>query len=264
LDTNELPCPEAVSCSELLRTATLGRELRWVRETGSTSDDLRREAREGARAGLVLVADAQTRGRGRGDHVWRSLPGEDLTFSVLLRPSAPAHQVPELALVAGVAVARAVEHALPRAQRPGRVGLKWPNDVWLDGRKVAGVLVEAITRGGEVGGVVVGIGLNVGSREFSPELAGRATSLALAEGSTDRAAVLACLLGELEALVGQWEHEGLASVLDELAARDALRGRTVEVGGVEGVAAGIDESGALVVEGPRGRVLVMAGEVAWR
>lgn len=237
------------------RGVSLGEALDVREETGSTNDDAKAAARAGAPHGAVFVADRQTRGRGRLGRAWFAAPGESLAFSVLLRPRAPLERLPGLALLVGLAVAAAVE----RAGGALRVQLKWPNDVWLEGRKVGGILVEALTQGERVA-VIVGVGVNVGVRGFPAELEALATSLALEGASADRAALLADVLAELEARLPRFEAEGLVPWAAELAARDALAGRPVDVEGVRGTARGIESSGALLVETPGGVVPVVAGE----
>lgn len=156
-----------------------------VRETaGSTNDELRGFAQNGAPGGMVLLALQQTAGRGRRGAAWFSVPGESLAFSILVRPEEPKALWPRLALAAGLAVAEAVEFFGPAA------GIKWPNDVWIGKRKVAGILVEA---GPDF--AIVGIGLNVNTSVFPPEVANIATSLRIETGlDFPRADVLGAII----------------------------------------------------------------------
>jgi BirA family biotin operon repressor/biotin-[acetyl-CoA-carboxylase] ligase len=143
-----------------------------VRESAaSTNDELRTLAEKGASEGLVLLAMEQTAGRGRRGAVWYAPAGESLAFSILLRPKEPKALWPRLALAAGLSVAQAVESFGPSA------GIKWPNDVWIGRRKVAGILVEA---GRDF--AIVGIGLNVNSTKFPSEVSEIATSLRIETG----------------------------------------------------------------------------------
>lgn len=232
-------------------------------ETGSTNDDALAAARSGAREGTVFVAEAQTRGRGRRGRSWRSAPGANLTFSLVLRPRLPVDRVATLALAAGLAVrAAASRHVEPP------LGVKWPNDVVTlpevgtgPLRKLAGVLVESSVARGVVEAVVVGVGLNVDEREFSPDVAEKATSLALLGGQAQREDLLVQLLRELEDRVESLQGGGLPALLEELRAHDALRGRRVSVDGSEGVARGISERGELLLEGAGGVRAVLAGTV---
>ena len=247
-------------CTSLLagRGVALGQPLEYRAVTGSTNDDAMAAARAGAPHGATFVADEQTRGRGRRGHRWSAAPGESLTFSVVLRPELPLERLSALTLAVGLAVRDAIA---PRIHAPAKV--KWPNDVLVDGRKLAGVLVESQLASGALSAVVVGIGLNVAMRELPAEIRGTASSLALS-GATDldREALLVDLLQALDGRVQSYEREGLAAMLDELARFDALAGRRVRVDPVTGIARGIDRDGALLVEDDSGtRQRVMSGTV---
>lgn len=248
--------------------APVGRPLSVVAETGSTNDDARLAAAQGAPHGAAFLADAQTKGRGRGGHTWHSPPGENLYLSMIARPSVPAASIAPVALAVGVAVARVVEAmGVP-------VWIKWPNDVLAGERragepaihaakKLAGILVEGQLRGMEVASVIVGAGLNVHARSFPEEIARRATSLAmLGVMDRDRSAIAAALLAGIGAAITSFEQDRLASFTADLDRLDALRGARVEVSGVRGIAEGIDAEGMLLVRGADGsRNRVGTGEV---
>ncbi len=241
-------------------SSQLGQPLHRLAITTSTNDEAKRAAKEGAPHGSTWVAEQQTAGRGRQGRTWESPPGENLLFSVLLRVTCPPSRIPPLALVAGLAVRDAVARAAPGAD----VRIKWPNDVLVEDKKIAGVLVEAVTMGSRVEAVIVGIGLNVHTRVFPEELAERATSVALvASEPPDRAQLLADVLGNLErdgeVVVGR----GLGPLRSRLMAADALNGRRVKSdGGDEGVAEGIDDEGRLLVRREDGVIARWAaGEV---
>ena len=236
-----------------------GAEVTIVPSTASTNDDARAAARARAPHGSVFLADAQSRGRGRGDHRWHSPPGENLYLSLLLRPRLAAAATAAFALVAGVVVARVVE-----ASAPVRASVKWPNDVLVDGRKVAGILVEASIRGDRVESLVAGVGLNVHTRTFPVDLAARATSLALLGApapALDRTALAAAVVTGLVEALARYEREGLVPFAAELRARDALLGAGVTIGETTGEAAGIDDTGRLLVRAGDGVVPVVSGEV---
>ncbi|UQA58196.1 biotin--[acetyl-CoA-carboxylase] ligase [Polyangium aurulentum] len=239
----------------------LGRPVTIEAVTASTNDDARRAAQAGAPHGALFLADAQTRGRGRGGHAWHSPRGENLYMSIVLRPRVELSALPTLALVLGLCVARAVDEAF--AAEGMRAGIKWPNDVIVDGRKIAGLLVESSLRGGALEAVVAGVGLNVRTTSFPEEIADRATSLAvLGAHEQDRAMVAARVLAALEAALPAFEASGLASFLAELERRDVLRGVPIEVGEVRGTAAGVDEDGYLRIRGEDGELhRVAAGSV---
>ena len=240
--------------------SAIGSPLSVAGETTSTNDDARRAAMEGAPHGATFLADAQTAGRGRGGHSWFSPPGENLYMSTILRPRVSPADIAPITLAIGLAVARVVGRCLRGA---GRVGLKWPNDVLVDGRKIAGVLVEGQLRGDRVTSLVAGIGVNVGTRAFPPELRDLATSLALAGvGDLDRERLAAALVAEVGCVVSAFEAAHLAPMLPEIRALDSLRDREVDVGGSRGLAVGIDDGGRLLVRAASGEVRAVAsGEV---
>jgi BirA family transcriptional regulator, biotin operon repressor / biotin---[acetyl-CoA-carboxylase] ligase len=243
--------------------ATIGRPLRVMSVTASTNGDARRAAAEGAPHGATFLADSQTAGRGRGGHVWHSPPGENLYMSVVQRPRVALSALPHLALVVGLAVARVVDAALACAPPELRAGIKWPNDVFVSGRKIAGVLVESSLRGDELEAAVAGVGINVRTKDFPGEIADRATSLLLAGARVlDRAELVARLSVELDRALAAFTSLGLAPLLGELQERDVLRGVAVRVGEVEGIAEGIDEAGRLCIRVEGGDLrFVVAGSV---
>ncbi len=251
--------PEAVAA----RGCLLGRPIQLLASTTSTNDDAKRGAKEGAPHGATWVAEQQTAGRGRQGRLWMSPPAESLLFSVLVRGAPAPARLPQIALVAGLSVRDAVARALPGAD----VKIKWPNDVMVHGKKIAGVLVEAVTAGSRVEAVVVGGGINVHTRAFPAEIAARATSIALASppgaDPPDRARILADVLAALDADLHVVVARGLGVVRARLDAADVLRGRRVRCDSDdEGVASGMDEEGRLLVRRDDG-VLArwIAGEV---
>jgi len=244
------------------RGSLVGRPLVRLATTTSTNDEAHRAARAGAPHGAAWVAEQQTAGRGRRGRVWVSPPGEGLLFSVLLRMGCAPAKLPPVALLAGLAVRDAVARAAPGAP----VSIKWPNDVLMHDRKLAGVLVEASTSGSRVEAVVVGIGINVHTRSFPTDIASRATSVALAAAAgtpPDRAELLADVLASLDRDLHVVVGHGLGLLRDRLEAADALRGRRVKSeSGAEGIACGIDDEGRLVVRDDAGVLdRWMAGEV---
>lgn len=257
--------PDLARLPELLAAqgGELGRTLHILASTTSTNDEARRGAKDGAPHGTVWVAEKQTVGRGRQGRTWVSFPGESLLFSVLVRLDLAASKIPRVALVSGLAVRDAVARAAPAAD----VRIKWPNDVLVAGRKVAGVLVEAVSSGARTSGphpIVVGIGINVHARMFPPDLGGRATSIALAAAAPpDRAAVLADVLASLDRDLRVVGGRGLGLVRARIQAADALKGEPVRSDdGGEGIACGIDDDGRLLVRIPGGTLVRwVSGEV---
>ena len=207
----------------------------------------------GLAEGAVAVAEHQTAGRGRLGRRWEEPPGTSVLCSVVLQPP-PERTAPELSLVAALAVAEAVDQSAGM-----RTQIKWPNDVLLSGRKLAGVLAEMR---GET--VVLGIGINVNqtAEQLDPGVRVPPASLRTATGREhDRAQLLAGLLRRLEARYDEWLESGLSPLLAEIGERDFLRGREVTVDGELGTAVGISPSGGLEVEFAGDRRLVGSGEV---
>jgi BirA family transcriptional regulator, biotin operon repressor / biotin---[acetyl-CoA-carboxylase] ligase len=232
------------------RGLTLGWPLSWQAETQSTNDDALVAAKKGAPHGAVFGAETQTRGRGRRGSEWVSTPGAGLWFSLLLRPNLPAELAPGLALCAGLAVREAVA-----ARVAANVAVKWPNDVFADGRKVAGVLVESQISSATLGSVVIGIGINVAQTAFPEFLSSIATSLSLLSASTlEREGLLADVLIDLETSLERLTTRGMAAIAEALRPHDALLDRRLRVEDVEGVGAGIDAAGRLLLRRSDGRV----------
>lgn len=228
----------------------------------STNAEALALAAQGAAAFTAVVADAQTRGRGRLGRSWFSPPGVNLHVSVILRPAVPPPALPRLSIVAAIALAEAVEQVAPELP----VELKWPNDLLVGGRKVAGVLSELGSADPPCVVVGVGVDVNLAAADLPPELARRATSLLAEAGRpVDREALLAALLERLEAGVRAFERAGGA--LDtEAWLRRARLDRVVRVGFPEGgalaTAIGLRPDGALIVRMADGRIEdVVAGDV---
>jgi BirA family biotin operon repressor/biotin-[acetyl-CoA-carboxylase] ligase len=223
---------------------------------GSTNDRARLLAEEGALPFTVVTAEEQTAGRGRGAHRWQSPAALGLWISVLLRP--PAADALRLApLLVGLAACRAAE----RAARVSAT-LKWPNDVLLGDRKVAGILCETNADGG----LVAGVGFNVRQTlaDFPPELREQAVSLEMASGDSVRRSELGgALVREMKNLLERAPLRLEGAVASEVRRRDALCGFPVEVeGGTSGTARGVDPAGRLLVEvAPGSLKTVSAGSV---
>lgn len=202
--------------------------------------------------GALVVAEHQTAGRGRLGRSWEAPPGTAMLCSLLLRPPAE-RSAPELSLVAGVAVADAIERIVGLA-----VQIKWPNDVMLRRQKVAGCLAES-----RDDAVVLGIGINVNqTREQLPDGAG--SLLTLTGREWDREELLETLLEDLGSRYAAWREGGLDPVYEGLGPRDFLRGRRVSVNGTSGIASKIDRTGRLEIAVEHGElVTVDSGEVRY-
>ncbi len=246
----------------LLNTHDIGNVLHWFEEVGSTNDVARQLAEEGAAHGEVVVAEAQSAGRGRRGRAWSSPPGRNLYASVVLRPELPPTRAPELTLLASVALCQAVRQAGVSAT------IKWPNDVLVRGKKVAGVLTELGAELDQVQWIVLGFGVNVnaGPDDFPPEVREIATSLAIERGeAVPRALFAAATLTTLEEWLDRHAAEGFGPVRDAWRSMSDTLGREVRVTGageeIVGLATDIDEGGALLVRTATGLRHVYAGDV---
>lgn len=225
----------------------IGEPHHHFRTIGSTNAEARRLALEGAGSGTLVTSEEQTEGRGRQGRFWSTPAGAALAWSCVLRQEFALPGA--LPLQVGVAVCETVESlGVPRAE------VKWPNDVWIDGRKCAGILIEARP---QEGWAVIGIGLNlaVADEDFPADLRGRATSVG--HGATITTATAA-----LNRSVGRWLSAPVGEAMTEFHHRDGLRGRSVTWDEGTGLAAGIDREGNLLVESPVGCLTALnAGEV---
>jgi BirA family transcriptional regulator, biotin operon repressor / biotin---[acetyl-CoA-carboxylase] ligase len=263
-DLRRPPLDPVALTTALTREGSLFREIELLSQSPSTNAVVVARARAGEPAGLVVVAEHQTSGRGRLDRSWVTPARAALTFSVLLAPErVPVARWPWLPLVVGIAVSEGVRRAAEVD-----CTLKWPNDVLVGEQKLAGILVERLER--DCGpAAVVGIGLNVSAtREELP--VPTATSLALQGAATlDRSVILREVLRTLEALYVQWQAElgdAAKGLHESYVRRCATLGRRVRVElptgeQVDGEATGIDADGRLQVRTGAGLVVLGAGDV---
>jgi len=246
----------------LLNTHDLGRVVHWFEEIGSTNDRAKELAEQGAEHGEVVVAEAQTSGRGRRGRAWASPARKNLYFSVVLRPELPPARAPELTLVGSVAVCDALRQAGVQA------GIKWPNDLLASGRKIAGILTELAAEPDRVEWVVLGAGVNVNARpeDFPAEVRDDATSILLERGqAAPRALFAAACLTALEDWIDRHAEEGFGPVRQAWRERSVTLGRevvvTVDGRELAGVAEDIDETGALLVRTRVGVERIISGDV---
>jgi len=251
---------------DMARSGRLGeRSVCFLSETDSTNDVALALAGDGALGGTVVVAERQSRGRGRLGREWLSPPGVGLYCSFILRPQLESADLPKLTLGAGLAASRAVETVT--SLRPL---LKWPNDLWLAGKKVGGILAEArLAPAGPL--VILGIGVNVNTPQdaFPVELRDKVTSLAGHAGREfARSGLLGALGDELMAMVARAEREGFAGILADWRERDATRGRELEwltQSGqvIRGLSLGPDEEGLLRIRDAAGTAHeVLSGDIS--
>jgi BirA family transcriptional regulator, biotin operon repressor / biotin---[acetyl-CoA-carboxylase] ligase len=265
--SSEDPAAVALCLDELRQGLALKRlngQLHYFPEIDSTNTVARRLADSGVREGDIVIAEAQTRGRGRLGRQWQSPPFANLYFSVILRPSLPAANAPQITLMAAVALAETVDRFISQS-----AAIKWPNDILVDGKKLAGILTEASCDAAGLQYVILGIGVNLNYRfEAMPEeLRQSAISVTELTGkSVRRESFFGRLIHALDRCYGELEESGFARLAPRWEAHFALRGRMVRVElfgeSITGTAIGIDQDGALMIEDAQGtRHRVLAGDV---
>ncbi len=262
----DIPYPEEVQRG--LATEAFGRNLLYFRQLASTSDQLRGLAREEAAEGTVVIADAQLKGKGRWGRTWFATQGENLTFSILLRPTIEPRMAGLLAPLVGVACLK----VLTGEPYGVACALKWPNDLMASGRKLGGILIELSAELERIHYVIVGLGLNVNCTfETAPsEVRERAASMRLVTGKTwRRVPLLQRLLAALEQEYRQFLAQGPGKLLESYRACCVTLGQEVAVYSrgelvAAGLAEDIDESCNLILRTESGLRTVTSGEVSLR
>ncbi len=242
----------------------IGRDIRVFSQTSSTNDIVEKLARDGLPEGSVVFAESQSEGRGRLGRTWLSPAGMGLWFSILLRPPLHPSFATQLTILAAVAVARAIER-----QTPLRPEIKWPNDILVGHRKVAGILLELASELDRVRHAVLGIGIdvNIPAESFPPHLQHVATSLAAEAGCPiDRPALATAVLAELDRLYSRLRDGDFHEVGDEWMRRCSTLGRHVSISvgsrSITGRAEALDEDGALLVRTEHGALeRIVGGDV---
>lgn len=261
--------PDLLSKYELesrMATAWLGKEIVYKETTGSTNADVRRMAEDGAENGLLVVADAQTSGKGRRGRQWESEKGTNLYFSMLLKPDIAPDKASMITLVAAYSVAKMI------AKNTGLdAKIKWPNDIVVGKKKVCGILTEMNMERDYIHHIVVGIGINVNEEEFPDEIRDMATSLKKEVGRiVSRANLLCDILLQFEKDYSAFlAAEDLKPFIDDYNKMLVNKGSLVKVldpkGEFSGIAGGINEEGMLIVFKENGQIeKVYAGEVSVR
>jgi BirA family biotin operon repressor/biotin-[acetyl-CoA-carboxylase] ligase len=268
----EAPPPDLAEALDAarLRMRPLGTPVLYFASTGSTNDVASALIASGGTEGAVVIAEQQTAGRGRRGRTWFSPPGSGLYVSVVLAPArarvAPERATALLTLAAGVALSRGVERATGLAP-----DIKWPNDLLVGPRKLAGILAEGVASATSPGvqAVVLGYGLNISPAAYPPELSARVTSLEAELGrAVDRATICVETLVSLCEVYRVLLDGGFDDILDAWRARaPGSRGARVEwdtpAGVRVGITDGIDDGGALIVRTAEGLERIVAGEVRW-
>ena len=246
------------------RPGAIGWRIHYYQEVSSTQDVAARLAASGAEHGTAVIAETQSAGRGRMGRRWHSPPGANLYTTIILRPKIALAEAGRLSLVAGVAVAEALESVAP-----GMVALKWPNDVWLNRKKAAGMIAEAVSGSDQTLVCVllgIGLNLNLAADELPGDLRAHATSVLIETGRRcDRPALAAALFSALNNRYMEFEARGFEAVQPVWESYSALTGMKVTVvnGGARetGVVRGIDSSGALMLDTAGGPRRILAGDV---
>jgi len=246
-----------------LQTNFIGKAIHSFRQVTSTSDIAKELAAKGAKEGTVIVAETQTRGRGRLSREWAS-PEGGIWLSIILRPKVSPKEASKLTLTTSVAVARVINKLFGL-----KAEIKWPNDVQIDGKKICGILTEGVTRGKAADFVVVGIGVNanIDLQSLPKPLRGLTTSLKKELGRRiEREKFLSALLNEIERYYNAFAKEKFSSILKEWRSLCSHLGSSVKVTSfyetLEGLAVDIDEDGALLVQLKNGTTRrVVSGDV---
>ncbi len=256
--------PGKLEVSPLLKSKFIGKSYFYLESVDSTSSYLAAMDPHEAVHGAVVAADRQTAGRGRMENTWCSPPGTNLYFSILLRPEIVPLKAPQLALVTSAALIRVFKQKYPGLHP----AVKWPNDILVQGRKLAGILCEMQTEEDRVSRVIIGIGINVNSKSesYPLELRECAISIRDATGATSsRQVLIAYVLTELEKCYELWLQQGLSPFIKFLENNSATRDReiiaVIQNREVSGIDRGISDEGYLMLETSDGLIQVPAGEV---
>ena len=248
------------------KTKWLGKEFYHKEVTDSTGLDIKRLADMGSTEGTVVCADMQTAGRGRRGRNWQAKAGENLLFSILLRPQIQPEKAPQITLLMALAVTKILREYYGIDAK-----IKWPNDVVVNGKKVCGILTEMYLDGGKIDSVIVGTGINVNQKEIPEELTESATSLCLEKDAEyKREEILEYVLGAFEEYYEEFLQKGtLQQLIPWYNEWLVSRNKEVRVldpkGEFTGISKGINESGELLVELADGAITaIYAGEVSVR
>lgn len=261
-----MPSPlSAETIKSNLNTIRIGSEILVFDVVNSTNDVAKRYLEKNITEGLVLIAESQTRGRGRMGRNWMSLPGVGLYLSVILQPKIQPRRLPQLTLLAGLATTLAINEITHQ-----KALLKWPNDILLKGKKCCGILCETHpARSGETG-VIIGIGINANHSlsDFPDELKSTATSLMIETGSAiDRCALVCSLIGHLDQQYDAFLNNEDQTIMEKWLENSDMVGKKITVSHgesvIHGTALGLDSDGRLLMRSEKGDELAFdSGEVS--
>ena len=252
---------------DILRTKIVGqKEIYYFADVESTNTEAKKQANLGCPEGSISLSEAQTKGRGRLSRSWFSPSGKGIWLSVVLRPPFNPHDAPKCTLMAAVAVTKAIQ-----SMTGIECGIKWPNDILYQGKKIVGILTEMNAEIDAINYIVIGMGINVNikQQDFPDELTESATSLSVVAGHTiSRLSLLNAVLVELEQAYEEVIQYGFSKMLDEWRKLSVTLGKKVNVIGsgkeFSGTAVDIDHDGGLLVQTEAGIERVLAGDVSIR
>ncbi|WP_438351234.1 biotin--[acetyl-CoA-carboxylase] ligase [Paenibacillus sp. FA6] len=255
---------DQLTLKNALKTKIMGADIEIVKTTVSTQEEARKRAEQGAAEGTLIIAEEQTGGKGRLGRKWFSPQGKGIYMSLILRPQQSLKFTSQLTLLTGVAVCRAI-----RRTTGLNAGLKWPNDILFNKRKICGILLESVVEDEFVRYCIAGIGIsvNVDAYDYPEELRDIATSLKIESGSTvDRTVLIAAVMEEFETLYTLYQQEGFQPISLLWEALSISNQQEVIVnthqGLREGIAIGLDPSGALLVDMGMGEIMpIISGDV---
>ncbi|NIK67751.1 biotin--[acetyl-CoA-carboxylase] ligase [Paenibacillus sp. BK720] len=258
-----LSSPDTLSVPKLiseLRSKVFGSSIEWHETVDSTQNLAQKLAEEGAPEGTLVIAEQQHNGRGRMGRGWVSPQGKGIWMSMVLRPSVPIHFAPQLTLLTAVALCRSLRRltALP-------IGIKWPNDLLIEGKKISGILLESTAEEERLRYVIAGIGISVNleKTDYPEEMLEKVTSLRIANGGDgfDRVTVITDFLQEWEQLYFLYLDKGFAPVITLWEALSVSLNKPARLitpqGTIDGVPIGLDASGALTVRKEDGSTVVV-------
>jgi BirA family biotin operon repressor/biotin-[acetyl-CoA-carboxylase] ligase len=254
----------AAKLMEGLQTKTLGRVLRIFDEVDSTQNIAHSLVRQGAIEGTLVLAEQQNAGRGRMGRNWFSPKGKGVWMSLILKPTISMQFTPQLTLLAAVALCRAIQAHIPQ-----QVGIKWPNDLLINGRKISGILLESSAEDERLNYVIAGIGISVNllPEDYPEELRAKSTSLFIEKGQkVDREQLICDFLLQLEVMLELYAQQGFAPIRSLWEALTVSLHKPIRIqtakGWVEGIANAIDEMGALRVTLPDGEnIKLYSGDI---